>query len=202
MAFYEDLTPYNYRYYSVKELNTGWLQNGQLFPIGEVPEGFLEKLKKYNEKPFIVHQTRGWHGCDFCENENMAGSHEIRVVSIKGKVFACPELIIHYIESHNYLPSDEFIKSVCEGPPPGSEEYNNIIRILPESYERRKPDVNDIDYEEKTRAMMINALANEVDKQILDDILNENPSFQKFVESYNKVMPSVYAVNTTVKKKK
>lgn len=203
MSYYADLTPYNYRHHSEKELCIGWLQKDQPFTKGDVPFLFIELLKKYNEQPFTVHHTRGWHGCDFCEKENMSGSHEIRIVGADEKVYACPELIIHYIESHQYYPPQEFIDAVMKhGPRPGSEEYNNSIKILPESYERRKEDINDENHEEKVQQIMVDRLTTELDAQILKDIMEQSPDFKKFLDGYTKVMPAVYNVNIGKNKKK
>jgi hypothetical protein len=198
MAFYEDLSPYNYHHHSKKELNIGWLQIDQPFPIGEVPIGFMERLNLYLNSDFTLFHYMGDHDCEFCDKRESACC-EIRVVSNEGIAYAAPELIRHYIEVHNYLPTQEFIDAVMSGPSPGSDEYNNIVKRLPESWEQRTPDTNDEDYEEKLKALMIDKLTQEIDGQIIKDMLEQNPNFQKFIEAYNKIMPAVY--NTGVNKK-
>jgi hypothetical protein len=192
MSYYADLTPYNYHHYSEKEFNIGWLQKDQDFPKGEVPEGFLDKLKKYSE--FKMFQTKGWHNCDFCE-ENAHGSNEIRVVSKDIKIYACPMLIIHYIEAHKYLPPQEFIDAVMTGPEPGTDDYKEEIAIMPVHWERRKPDMNDSDYEEKVQKLMVEKMSESIDSEIMKDLLEKNPGFKTFVEGYAKSMPAVYGFN-------
>lgn len=199
MSYYEDLTPYNYHHYSVKELNVGWLEKEHEFNTGNVPEGFLDRLKTISNKPMF--QTRGFQLCHFCKEQIVdnkikcaTSSNEIRIVSADGKIYASPMMIIHYVESHNYLPPQEFVDAVMNGPLPGSNEYDDVIKRMPESWERRKPDINDEDYEEKMRREMVNKMSEEIDKKIMNDILNESTDFKKFVESYNKVMPAVYGM--------
>lgn len=202
MAYYPDLSPYNYAHHSKKELNIGWLEKDQPFPIGEVPENFFINLDFYLNSDFTLFHYMGDHDCEFCENCNDSSSCEIRVISKDGKIYAAPELIKHYIKVHKYLPPQEFIDAVMTGPNPDSIEYNEIIRRLPESWEQRKPDINDDDYESKMTNLMIDNLSKEVDGQILKDILDKTPDFKKFVEAYNTIMPSVYSVDIIKHKKK
>ncbi len=202
MAYYEELTPYNYSHYCTKELNVGWLQKGQPFPVGKTPDGFIERLKLFCEKPYPLFYA-GHHPCDFCDDKKATSSCEIRVVGEYGIVYASPILLLHYIESHGYLPPKKFIDAVMKGPEPGSDEYQNAVYkdTLP-FWERRRPDANDDDYEEKMRAFMIDNLSKEVDSRIISEVLEKNKDFQKFIRAYNSVMPSVYAVNLDKKNKK
>lgn len=192
MSHYSDLTPYNYRHYSEQELNVGWLQKDNEFTTGEVPEGFLDRLKKFEKNRFF--KTRGMHFCEFCQ-ENHSSSDEIRVVSKDGKVYASPTLLSHYIDEHNYLPPQEFIDAVVEGPEPGSKDYEQVIALMPTFWEGRQPDKNDEDYDEKIQSIMVDGMSESVDKEILNDLLDENPDFKKFVEGYSKVIPPIYGFN-------
>lgn len=192
MSYYPDLTPYNYRHYSEKELNIGWLQKDKEFTVGEVPEGFLDKLKSFEENRFF--KTKGMHFCELCQ-ENHSSSDEIRVVSNNGQVYASPTLIGHYIESHSYLPPQEFIEAVMDGPEPSSEEYSQIIALMPTFWEGRQPDENDEDFDDKIKKIMIDGVSESVDKEIIKDLLNKNPGFKKFVEGYTEVIPAVYGFN-------
>ena len=199
MSYYPDLSSYNFHHFSEQELNIGWLQKDQPFNIGEAPEGFLDKLKKYSEDDFIIFQTKGFHSCDYCQ-DNKFSSNEMRIVGNDGTVYASPYLIIHYIEAHKYLPPQEFIEAVMTGPIPDSEKYNETIKRLPEFWEQRRPDTNDEDYEEKFKQTMVDEISQSVDKQILNDILNKSPDFKKFIESYGKIMPAVYGMKNKNKK--
>jgi hypothetical protein len=44
----------------------------------------------------------------------MLGSAEIRVPGKSGIQYACPNMIYHYLQDHNYRPPDEFITAVLE----------------------------------------------------------------------------------------
>ena len=199
MAYYEDLTPYNYHHRGERELNIGWLKQGQSFTIGDIPEGFIEKLKIYLQSEFTILDCLGDHDCEFCDKQESACC-EIRVVSSDGKIYACPELILHYIEDHKYLPPQEFIDAVMSGPTPGSKEYKNIITRLPESWQRREPDLNDVDYQDKVKQQMVDEMSKCIDEQIISELLRENPEFGKFMQAYNKIMPSVYNVSNKKEK--
>lgn len=193
MSYYEDLTPYNYHHYSEQELNVGWLQKDQPFLQGEVPDGFLETLKTYGEREHIIFQTKGFHRCEFCQ-ENANSSNEIRVVSKNGILYASPKMIIHYIEAHKYLPPQEFIDAVIYGPRPGTAEYKMAIAKSVETWQRRRPDLNDEDYEEKMRAIMIDELSKNVSSEIMNKVLEQSGDFKKFLDAYSQVMPNVYGM--------
>jgi hypothetical protein len=194
MAFYEDLSPYNYTHYCEKELNIGWLQKDKDFPVGDTPEGFLERLKWFAEKPFPMFHA-GHHLCEFCEDKNANSSCELRIVGADDTVYACPILIIHYIEVHKYLPPQQFIDAVMNGPRPGQDKYTDAVykSVVP-FWEQRRPDPNDEDFEDKMRELMTRNLSEEVDSKLINDLLNQYPDFKKFVESYGKVMPAVYGM--------
>lgn len=194
MSYYEDLSPYNYHHHSEVELNIGWLQKDQPFVVGKVPEGFLDKLKKYSEDEFIIFQTKGMHSCEFCQ-DNKFSSNEMRIIGSDNSIYASPYLIIHYIEQHNYLPPQEFISAVLEGPEPGTESYNSIIKMLPTTWKKRRPDTNDENYEEKMRQLMIEEISQTVSNEVLQEILKESEDFKKLVENYRQIIPSVYGFN-------
>ena len=41
--------------------------------------------------------------------------------------FVVPELIVHYIEAHCYLPPQEFIAAVMQCPPQGCAEFFQLL---------------------------------------------------------------------------
>ena len=49
--------------------------------------------------------------------DERSSNGEIRV-SREGITFAAPVLIVHYIEKHNYLPPDQFLKAIEEAAGP------------------------------------------------------------------------------------
>ena len=57
----------------------------------------------------------------------MLGSAEIRVVSDEGQLYAAPNLIYHYVASHNYAPPSEFVRAVLLGPCPPEDRYYELL---------------------------------------------------------------------------
>jgi hypothetical protein len=112
MAFYPDLSPYEY---ALDEppgtVNIGWLEPSHSYPTGQTPEVFRARLMDLCGRP--VNLTVGHHACPFCPAGQPArrGSGEVRVPS-DSKVYAAPVLIHHYVDAHGYKPPEEFIEAV------------------------------------------------------------------------------------------
>ena len=103
-------------------LNVGWLERSHIFAIGEVGEELIEKLRELAAAR-AVNQTRGHHSCSLCENPaqpivqwrnavRSLGSAEIWIAGKRGVRYACPDMIIHYVEVHHYLPPAEFLEAL------------------------------------------------------------------------------------------
>jgi hypothetical protein len=140
--YYPDLTPYVYYQkfgtlvpilHDPNTLNVGWLDRTQPYPQGETSEEFQDRLFEFCQSPVMV--TRGVHQCSFCEfrgktarggKELWLGHAEIRVIGKGRKIYAAPTLVYHYVVAHKYLPPDEFIQALLEGPLPGSPEYEAV----------------------------------------------------------------------------
>jgi hypothetical protein len=126
--FFADLTPYEYGYEMPRSnvLNIGWLSRGHAFPIGAVPETFINTLRRLVRSPENLY--RGYHVCEFCPDPPVVvspnglrasnppgetmGNGEIRVAGSEGVVYVAPVLVAHYVEVHNYLPPEAFIRAV------------------------------------------------------------------------------------------
>ncbi len=124
MTYFADLTPYAYISEEEKHLlNVGWIDNRHEYPTGETPPGFREKLAwlcvNSPEK-----DTPGIHTCTLCppmpfgfhmvkqgHNQQILGSAEIRVKGHEAE-YAAPDLVLHYVLDHGYLPPDDFIAGV------------------------------------------------------------------------------------------
>ncbi len=140
MAVYADGTTYNYyRAYKIKSpINIGWLDRNVPFPTGASREGTCQRL--IDHVPFRMNSSRGGHGCTLCARGQRITEFatfgismctaEIWVASSKGIVFACPDLIIHYVNTHHYQPPKDFMKALFDGPTPGSDEWSKIIRSI------------------------------------------------------------------------
>jgi hypothetical protein len=137
MSYFKDLTPYTYgdrlggMLVSVKDgkfekkpiqgkpVNVGWMELGRPLPIGLVSPYLIQKLAKLVESHGVNHMMgdefcsfclkgRKWHEVEEAEWKTIpGGSFEIMVPG-DGVVYMAPELIVHYVRVHDYLPPLEF----------------------------------------------------------------------------------------------
>jgi hypothetical protein len=106
-------------------MTIGWLLKGHEFPQGDVE---IEDLENLSDLGYLLEeQSRGYHYCTFCgdaklqyawsekfDSKYSLGSAEIRVRSDDGALYIAPNLIVHYILDHRYLPPAEFLRAVRE----------------------------------------------------------------------------------------
>nr|WSX47888.1 hypothetical protein OG409_02335 [Streptomyces sp. NBC_00974] len=142
MTYIADLSPYTYgdkdtvrvdegivtfvpRY---PRIAVGWLARNREFSRGTTPAGFVEALIRiYDGRR--ANGTRGFHLCEFCpapgpldgmpqtvygDRALSLGSAEIRVPVSQAPrhMFAAPDLILHYVIEHGYLPPETFVDAV------------------------------------------------------------------------------------------
>ena len=55
------------------------------------------------------------------------GYAEIRVLGERGKIYAAPNMLYHYVTVHHYKPPDEFVRALKNGPCPPNDEY--LVRL-------------------------------------------------------------------------
>jgi hypothetical protein len=130
VMFFIDLSEYAYGKSEPNTYNIGWIEKDNPFTVGDVPEGFLVKLKPFIR--LVINEYFGVYECSFCENNLNSG--EIRVFGQEGKIYAAPRMIYHYVAAHSYLPPQEFIEAVIHGPSPGSPEYRMLAQTCSWSY--------------------------------------------------------------------
>lgn len=127
MTYYPDGSPYQYG----PAPNTGlvcagWLAAGHPYPEGEPPDGFLDRLAwrcvNQTDRPY-----RGIHVCELCPKDHadfvsvvregkkhLLGCAEITVIA-GTRIYAAPNLILHYVAAHGYQPSKDFVDAVMAG---------------------------------------------------------------------------------------
>ena len=126
--WYEDLTECDYfgEEYAKILTTVGWLENGKSFQKSTIPRDVFLKLVEFKKYPWTFAIFCGFHECDLCqfqfESESESGVSNI-FIPHKRKIYVCPELITHYINTHFYLPPREFIEAVYLCPPMRSMEY-------------------------------------------------------------------------------
>ncbi len=117
--YFADLTPYeDYDRPDHRIFRVGWLEKSEPFETAEPDAGVVEALKK--QLPFRVLRTRGWFKCHLCkrreylqldEYKQTLGGAEIWIEN--GQVtYACPDMIIHYIDDHHYKPPAAFLTAL------------------------------------------------------------------------------------------
>jgi hypothetical protein len=122
--YFNDLSSYTYMSCGsdLNALSVGWLDELHDFPKGSVSERLLTRILALCYKP--INQTRGFHLSPFLKpapfgypvefkgKKMLLGSAEIRVQSNKGKSYAAPNLIYHYVKDCCYLPPQEFLDAL------------------------------------------------------------------------------------------
>ena len=124
MTYYADLSEYSYDADSGPALNVGWLDKEHTYPTGDLPADLRDKLLAVTVLS-PVNQTRGFHQCELCDRPayppidvrwrdrtRAIGSAEVRVTAEDGTVYACPDLLIHYVDAHRYYPPDAFVEAL------------------------------------------------------------------------------------------
>lgn len=120
---YPDLSPYRYTESNRIALNVGWLGKAASFTRGSIDSDIRNQLVRLARHP--VNMMRGLHYCELCSVESpirvvvstelnkpaYLGNGELWV-STRDATFAAPTLIVHYIDSHSYLPPAEFCEAV------------------------------------------------------------------------------------------
>jgi len=122
----------------------GWLSSEHPFTQGEVPAGFLARLREFAEKwgdstdALGWGLALGWHDCELCDQSMASGNFGVPSGEL---LFIAPEMVPHYVEAHHYRPPDEFIAAVMSSPMPGTDEYRTAVepfRRLHEQYRKRQ----------------------------------------------------------------
>ena len=119
-----DLEPYSY---SVPEplsdvLAIGWLDGKHPFARAPIDAELVRRLRQLALTNRVL-KMRGVHRCEICGQEwwrdddplGVLGHAEIWVPR-DGGFFAAPDLLIHYIEDHQYAPPAAFVDAVLALP--------------------------------------------------------------------------------------
>jgi len=91
----------------------GYLELNEPYEEGEVPAGFINKLKAVWGSGCVI-ASMGHHDCEFCHPANPAQSSSEKILrdEVNKVDYVFPEMIFHYIEEHNFKPKEEFISKV------------------------------------------------------------------------------------------
>lgn len=65
----------------------------------------------------------GFHVCEYCNNETSSG--DVILAFRNGNIYVMPDMIIHYVEQHDYQPPQSFIEDVMSGQLANGERRSN-----------------------------------------------------------------------------
>jgi hypothetical protein len=66
------------------------------------------------------------HQCEFCHDPEASGRLNLGV-PFGDVIFIAPELVVHYMTRHRYLPPEDFITAVMRSALPGTGEYQAAV---------------------------------------------------------------------------
>jgi hypothetical protein len=137
MTYLADLSPCTYldRGGTHGLVSVGWLSRTDPVPTGPVAAEVRARLTDLLISPYCPLSFFGSHLCEFCapptthphDDHYPHGSANLLVPGDRA-IFACPELIAHYINEHGYQPPNVFLAAVSVCPPTDSEAY--FLRLL------------------------------------------------------------------------
>jgi hypothetical protein len=122
----------------------GWLGSEADFPTGQLSPDVVDALRTLGTGAWQPVLYCGSHYCGLCiraaggsirdiiaagldNDESRLGSKNLFIPG-SGFVYAAPELILHYIADHHYLPPSEFCGAVIACPPMESPAYFAALR--------------------------------------------------------------------------
>jgi hypothetical protein len=116
--------PFDPQNWAVPLRAVGWLEHPYPFSRGNVAAAVVSKLKAMVEQTrstYTQYTFRGTKSCSLCIAANLPDpgpiwSQENILVPGAGVVYVAPGGIVHYVESHSYLPPDEFVEAVLDAP--------------------------------------------------------------------------------------
>ncbi|NVB82873.1 MAG: hypothetical protein HOV81_31135 [Kofleriaceae bacterium] len=108
----------------------GWLERGKPFAVGPVDRQFVARLKQHvtDAGKWLPVIAMGPHFCDLGACDGNGGTSNV-IVPAETCVYVAPELILHYVETHQYEPPHEFIAAVLACPEQSSDAY--VAKLLP-----------------------------------------------------------------------
>lgn len=125
---YDDLSPMNDLAPGLTAI--GWLEQGHAYKKGDISPAIFSKLKalvtELSQAPQLLPMAAGVHTCDLCQYDGPSGYLNLLVPG-DGLLYVMPELAVHYVAAHRYLPPDEFGQAVLACPSLLSMEYKRAI---------------------------------------------------------------------------
>ena len=142
MAYFADLVPCDSGSVITDDcriLAIGWLDSKHPYARGTVEIEFFRKLIRLIAHPLPTSATNlGFHVCELCRFTGggdsvfegaKISSRSKRTIYVPGNqaLYCAPELIAHYVDSHEYKPPEEFVSAVLSCPDPTTMEFRRRI---------------------------------------------------------------------------
>jgi hypothetical protein len=111
-------------------LAVGWLSHEIEFSTGKVSRKFFDRLYELSEDPWQPFISLGLHVCELCQFQDYlhtAKGKSNLFIPFNGAIYVAPELILHYINVHYYLPPEVFIEAVMQCPDMQSMDYKKSV---------------------------------------------------------------------------
>jgi len=111
----------------------GWLHPDHPYSRGTESAEFVARLKEFarlasrSTEALYWGICMGFHTCEFCEKTH---GHRNFGVPAGDVLFVAPEMVVHYIEQHEYVPPAEFVAAVMASPLPDTAEYCSAVEVF------------------------------------------------------------------------
>jgi hypothetical protein len=109
----------------------GWLSAEHPYAKGFAPLTFVDRLRflcdQWGRSVEALHWGvfAGFHTCEFCKKFRRSGNLGVPAGTV---LFVAPEMVVHYVAEHDYLPPQEFVDAVLAAPDPGTEDYRRAVQ--------------------------------------------------------------------------
>lgn len=87
----------------------GWLGDSTPSANHEIPDGFLDTLDHYKNYHYVDGAELGFHTCEICEQFDDRGEF---LIQLDDDYYVLPNMVLHYIEKHDYRPRLTFMNRV------------------------------------------------------------------------------------------
>ena len=106
----------------------GWLEHGHPFTQGAIDPRVSTILRAIipDAARLVPVVSYGIHLCDLGGCNGEGGSHYL-VIPSRDCVYIAPDLIVHYIDAHQYAPPAEFVDAVLACPEQCSDAYVELL---------------------------------------------------------------------------
>ena len=112
----------------------GWLARGHQYPTGPTSADFTAALGLLRNSWGAIFKVLPWwpafmgvHRCELCQDNVDTGDI---VVPFGDLLFIAPTMIVHYVETHEYLPPPDFVRAVVACPAPDTPHYADAIASI------------------------------------------------------------------------